>query len=210
MRVLVLGSTGMAGSMVTNYLRSQGHTVFAGSREGEGYEEFAHGDAIDYRAFGARVKHFCKTEFIHFVVNCIGVLVKESEEDPVRAVLVNGVLPHQLREDLWGLKTTIIHISTDCVFDGSKGPYNEFANPSETKPYGASKAYGELTGPKDVTIRTSIIGPEHRENSTGLFDWFVNKSGSEVDGWTNAYWNGITTLELAKPLYKKFSVLIAS
>jgi dTDP-4-dehydrorhamnose reductase len=49
----------------------------------------------------------------------------------------------------------------------------------------------------DLTIRTSIIGPELKKNGEGLFHWFMNQTG-EINGFTKAFWGGITTLELVK------------
>ena len=43
----------------------------------------------------------------------------------------------------------------------------------------------------------SIIGPELK-NGTGLLHWVTSNTANELPGWTNAWWNGITTLELAR------------
>jgi dTDP-4-dehydrorhamnose reductase len=43
----------------------------------------------------------------------------------------------------------------------------------------------------------SIIGPEIKSSGTGLFHWFYN-TNDVINGWDNAFWNGITTLQLAK------------
>jgi dTDP-4-dehydrorhamnose reductase len=44
----------------------------------------------------------------------------------------------------------------------------------------------------------SIIGPEIKSNGTGLLNWVLTNPNAELDGWKNAWWNGITTLQLAK------------
>jgi len=64
--------------------------------------------------------------------------------------------------------------------------------------YGSSKSLGEVNNDKDITFRMSIIGPELKSNGTGLFNWIINNPNKELQGWNNAWWNGITTLELAK------------
>ena len=61
--------------------------------------------------------------------------------------------------------------------------------------YGQTKALGELNNQNDLTIRTSIIGPEIKKNGTGLLDWYL-KSKMKVSGYSEVYWSGITTLEL--------------
>jgi dTDP-4-dehydrorhamnose reductase len=88
------------------------------------------------------------------------------------------------------------------VFDGKKGNYVESDTHTETNLYGKSKSLGEINNDKDVTFRMSIIGPEIKSTGTGLFQWIVTNPQQELQGWDNAWWNGITTLELAKCIEK--------
>jgi dTDP-4-dehydrorhamnose reductase len=94
----------------------------------------------------------------------------------------------------------IIHLSTDCVFDGKDGGYTEKSFKNENGIYGLSKNLGEIYGKNSLTIRTSIIGPELK-NGSGLFNWFMNQKGN-ISGFTKAYWTGVTTLELSKAIDK--------
>jgi len=101
-----------------------------------------------------------------------------------------------------GTKVKVIHISTDCIFDGQAiGGYRESSLPTETNYYGRSKALGELNNGKDLTLRQSIIGPAPQASNTGFLNWLLMKPIIEVHGWTTAMWNGITTLELAKQIH---------
>jgi dTDP-4-dehydrorhamnose reductase len=63
--------------------------------------------------------------------------------------------------------------------------------------YGRTKALGEINNTKDLTIRTSIIGPELSIGGKSIFDWFCKQNG-EIQGYTNILWGGVTTIELAK------------
>lgn len=54
---------------------------------------------------------------------------------------------------------------------------------------------------KDLTIRTSIIGPELKSNGTGLLHWFLNQNDT-ISGYSRAFWSGVTTLELAKQTHE--------
>jgi dTDP-4-dehydrorhamnose reductase len=83
------------------------------------------------------------------------------------------------------------------VFDGQRGNYFEDDAHTETNTYGRSKSFGEINNAKDVTFRMSIIGPELK-NGTGLLNWVLTNPDYELPGWSNAWWNGITTLQLAK------------
>jgi dTDP-4-dehydrorhamnose reductase len=56
---------------------------------------------------------------------------------------------------------------------------------------------GEIINDNHLTIRTSIIGPELKEDGIGLFLWFMKQSG-DIKGFKKVLWNGVTTLELAK------------
>jgi dTDP-4-dehydrorhamnose reductase len=133
-----------------------------------------------------------------FVINCIGLLVKDSIDRPDRAAIINSWFPHYLEYNLKDSSTRLIHLSTDCVFDGKKGEYVENDIHTEMNAYGSSKSNGEVNNSKDITFRMSIIGPEIKTNGTGLFNWISTNPQQELQGWDNAWWNGITTLELAK------------
>lgn len=192
MKAIVLGSTGMAGHMITKYLRNQGHEVITVARSDADVK-------LDVENY-SKVKSFFDNTQSHcdFMINCVGLLVKESCDNPDRAVWVNGWFPQYAATRLQDRHTRLIHLSTDCVFDGSEqGNYEEHHVPTESNLYGRSKAMGEVRNNKDITFRMSIIGPELKRHS-GLLDWFVKNSETQLPGWTNAYWNGITTLELAR------------
>ena len=139
-----------------------------------------------------------------YIVNCIGVLIKGSIKDPSNAILINSLLPHKLAKYSKTVGSKLIHISTDCVFDGSKGNYIETDNKTAQDIYGLSKSLGEINDDKNLTLRTSIIGPELKNNGEGLFSWFINQKG-EVNGFTESIWGGVTTLELAEVIIKSIN-----
>lgn len=194
MKILVLGHTGMAGHMITAYLRSQNHTVTtAGRRPNSQTNTYL--DVLDMATVDNLVNPL--SENTDFVINCIGLLVKNSLDRPDSAALINSWFPQYLAHKLSTRNTRLIHISTDCVFDGRSGQYLETDATNEQNFYGRSKSLGEVQNHKDITFRTSIIGPE-LANFTGLLDWVRLRSDSVINGWTNALWNGMTTLQLAK------------
>jgi len=131
------------------------------------------------------------------VVNCMGILNEYAERNPVEAYWINGIVPHKLKALLDRIGGKLIQISSDCVFSGETGGHTELDAPDGTSVYARSKALGEVTESPHLTIRTSIIGPEIRSGGIGLMQWFLNQQGT-VKGYSNAIWNGITTLELAK------------
>jgi dTDP-4-dehydrorhamnose reductase len=185
MRITVLGANGMAGHVVASYLGQQGHEVDAVDRTRLDVE-----NPISVMAFFDQLD-------TDFVVNCIGLLVQPCIQRPDRASVINSWFPHYIEYRLKDTCTRLIHLSTDCVFDGTTGHYKEKHTHTETNVYGRSKSLGEVDNSKDVTFRMSIIGPELKPG-TGLLDWVRKNSEAAIPGWDNAWWNGITTLQLAK------------
>lgn len=195
-KILVIGNKGMAGHVIFNYLdKNQDYQVFGIARNIPGNDRQISLDVSNTDKLKEIIVHH------HFdvVINCIGILNKDAEDHPAKAIWFNSYFPHFLEEITQELNTGIIHISTDCVFNGKKGSYSENDVKDGEGFYAQSKALGEITNDKDLTIRTSIIGPELNQNGIGLFHWFMNQSG-EINGYTSAYWSGVTTLELAKAI----------
>ncbi len=193
MKVLVLGVMGMAGHIMAEYLDSIGeYQVFGVARSDSRYVT-KQIDVLDF----VKVKHYLTEVKPDIVINCIGMLVQQAKADISNAILINSYLPHFLAEAGGEIGFKLVHISTDCVFSGKDGQYTEDVFRDGDDNYARTKALGEVINDKDLTIRTSIIGPELKGNGTGLFDWFF-KQADEVKGYTQAYWSGITTLELAK------------
>lgn len=131
-----------------------------------------------------------------YIINCVGLLNRLSEKNPDQAILLNSYLPHYLEKLTTELSTKLIHISTDCVFSGIRGNYIESDFKDGIGFYAQSKALGEIINNKDLTIRTSIIGPDLNKNGLGLFSWVLNQKGT-IYGYTNAFWSGVTTIQLA-------------
>jgi len=143
----------------------------------------------------------------YIIINCIGCLVQESNNNPEQAIYLNSYFPHLLEMMTKGTKNKVIHLSTDCIFSGTDNlnviyniGYAESTFPTETNYYGKSKALGELNNDKDLTLRQSIIGPAPQTSNKGLFNWILTETSPMVSGWSTAFWNGITTLELAKQI----------
>jgi dTDP-4-dehydrorhamnose reductase len=193
MKVLVLGAGGMAGHVVSLYLRENGFDV----------DTLSARNALDEKTHIVNVLELDKlkavlgTDKYDVVVNCIGLLVKQSEERKDLAVYINAFLPHFLEQHFSDSKTRMVHLSTDCVFSGKNPPYREDATCDGELFYDRSKALGEIINNKDLTFRMSIIGPDMQKTGIGLFNWFYKQTG-QIFGYTNAMWNGITTIELAK------------
>ena len=195
-KVLLFGATGMAGHVVYYYLQSTGKYDISNVVYRTPLTEDSIIVDVTNRDAVADVVHRVHPEFI---INCVGILIKGSREHPDNAILINAYFPHLLKRLSDEVGAKLIHISTDCVFSGKKGNYTEDDFRDADDVYGRSKALGEIINDKDLTIRTSIIGPELKENGEGLFHWFMHQCG-EINGFRTAIWGGVTTLELAKAI----------
>jgi dTDP-4-dehydrorhamnose reductase len=133
------------------------------------------------------------------VINAAGVVKQRSDgQDIAVGLQLNGMLPHLLAMEAEAVSARLIHISTDCVFDGANGPYSQDSPRDATDIYGRTKALGEVWYPPHTTLRTSIIGFEVGRQQ-GLVEWlFSQPTGSTIPGWSRAIFSGVTTGELSR------------
>ena len=195
LKVLVLGSTGLIGHQVFNYLvKTEKYELSNITYRKKLNDETILCDVKNQDEFIAAVKSISPD----VIINCIGILIKGANLDPANAIFINAYFPHSLMSLANEVNSKLIHISTDCVFSGEKGiPYKErdFKDGKDT--YAKSKGLGEIINENHLTLRTSVIGPELKTDGEELFHWFMSQSG-EINGFTKAIWSGVTTLILAK------------
>jgi len=195
-KILIIGTKGMAGHLLFNYYKElPSFEVFGLARNIQPDDDIFDVDVSDV----GKVEDILTKNQFDCVINCIGILNKDAEDNPEKAIWFNSYFPHLLEKILKHSNTRLIHISTDCVFSGKRGGYTEDDLKDGIGYYAQSKALGEIDNSKDLTIRTSIIGPEINTQGIGLFHWFMTRLSNEnLKGYTQAFWSGITTLELAK------------
>ena len=187
----------MLGHVVQRYFQSKGHTVKGTSRTASD-ENYAFDATQNIQDLAGFIDDF-KPDV---VINCIGVLNKVAEENKPLAVMINSYLPHYADKLCQEKGVKFVHISTDCVFNGKgDGGYTEDSLRDATDFYGRSKGLGELNNESNITLRTSIVGPDMNENGIGLFQWFMNQQ-EKTGGFDKVIWTGVTTLELAKAIEK--------
>jgi dTDP-4-dehydrorhamnose reductase len=194
-KVLILGSTGLIGHQVHNYLKGIGgyelHNIAYRNKLQENTI------LIDARNENNLIEQIARIK-PKYIVNCIGVLISGSNNDPENAVFLNAYLPHRLARLADKIDAKLIHISTDCIFSGNKKePYIETDEKDGRDVYAKSKGLGEIVNNNHLTLRTSVVGPELKTDGEELFHWFMNQKG-EISGFTKSIWSGVTTIELAK------------
>lgn len=200
MRVLILGAGGMLGHKVWEVFRER-FDCRAAMRTRLPLPLFDDErviDGFDATNFDAVARLLAKVEPA-VVVNCIGVVKQlAAAQDPIASITLNSLFPHVVARACAEAGARMIHISTDCVFAGTRGHYGEDDVPDAADLYGRSKLLGEVADGA-LTIRTSIIGRELR-TSNGLVEWFLSNRGGVVRGFTNAIFSGVTTVTLARIL----------
>lgn len=198
-KVLIIGIKGMAGHLLFKRLPQLGDYSVSGIARNIGPDASVFNlDVSDTDQLSLVIKE----NNFDAIVNCIGILNKDAEDHPDKAIWFNSYFPHFLESLTKNTSTKVIHISTDCVFSGKRGSYTEEDFKDGIGFYAQTKALGEIINDKDLTVRTSIIGPEINANGIGLFHWFMSQNSSQVlKGFTQAYWSGITTFELANVVH---------
>jgi dTDP-4-dehydrorhamnose reductase len=196
--IAVLGSSGMIGHEIANRLQAESSfSVYRYQRS----ESVKDNSIIKFDVFNQNIKTI-SSEFSEydFVINCTGVikhLINPHDYSAIEKVKeVNSYFPKLLSDALKDSGTKIIEIGTDCVYSGSTGSYSEASDKNATDLYGESKKLGEVDAANVLRIRTSVVGLEI-DRSKELLSWFLSKRNEEVDGFTNHYWNGITSYHLS-------------
>ncbi len=195
MKILVIGSNGMVGNVVALWMKEHGHTV-------EGYDEQKNEKIPTIIGTLHNEKLLCdviRNGDYNAVIYCAAIINQEAESDRANAVYVNSYLPHLIEKITSDMNTVLVYRGTDCVFSGKRGAYTVNDVPDAESFYAKTKMIGAIINKKDITIRTSLIGPETVSSGTGLFNWFMMQTG-EVGGYKNAIWTGVTTIEFAREI----------
>lgn len=207
MKVLILGASGMIGGGLFSYLNAQSDIEVYGTVRsvasinsllfiGDKNKIYDNVDVLNLSYLSETIKNIQPD----IVINGIGIVKQQIHlVDPVTLIKLNALFPHELHKICLNQKVRLLHISTDCVFNGTKGYYSDGDPADALDSYGKTKALGELNEGA-LTIRTSTIGHEIKTYH-GLLEWFLSQEGV-VNGYSRAIYSGVTTIELAKIIYK--------
>jgi dTDP-4-dehydrorhamnose reductase len=201
MRLLVLGATGLLGHTVFQTLMKSKDIDVIGTLRSED-QKSAFDISIQSQLIGGIdvANQSILTEVFDKVrpdqvINCIGY-TKHQPASSMLYMALNSVLPHRLLELSNQFNSRLIHISTDCVFSGERGNYQESDIPDADDLYGKSKILGEIFDSNSITLRTSIIGHELLTNYS-LLNWFLAQHDS-CEGYRNAIFSGLPTVVFAE------------
>lgn len=197
-KVIVLGASGMLGHKMLQVLSRRFYTCGTLRKPHpspilNAYQLYENVDAKNFQSVVDVLNKFNPD----VIVNCIGIVKQLPESNDWNiSHMINSEFPHKLdtyTQAHRGMK--LIHISSDCVFDGTMGLYSEKSIPNATDIYGRTKFSGEV--PNALTLRTSIIGREI-DTCHGLLEWFFSKRGMKIQGYKKSIFSGVTTNELSQ------------
>jgi dTDP-4-dehydrorhamnose reductase len=206
MRILIFGGDGMMGHQLLKHLGHR-YLVRVTLRQSlSAYSEFGLFDKensyteIDVRS-ADRVRQVLAEFEPQAVVNAVGIVKQRSAaKESIPSLEINALFPHQLALLCKEIDARLVHMSTDCVFSGKKGNYQESDLSDAEDLYGRTKYLGEVNDSRSLTLRTSIIGRELTRKKS-LLEWFLAQSG-RVNGFKHAIFSGFTTLELSRIIEK--------
>lgn len=188
MRLYIFGANGMLGNYMSSYL-SRFYEITKITRKDYDISKLSIA-TLDNFLLSLKINQY------DIIINCAGSIPQRQNNEKKREYyLINSIFPIILSLFCKERNIKFIHITTDCVFSGNDGNYNENSVPDEIKDYGTSKSLGDLS--YATIIRTSIIG-EELNNKKSLLEWVRSNKNREINGYDDHHWNGVTCLELAK------------
>ena len=197
MKILILGADGMIGHKMAEsfshfdlYLNSRSHSHYL-------QEHFPNSTFSNFDFLNQNIEDLLKKTSPDFIINAVGITIRRDASDNEETNLINSQLPKKI--DFWCKENQKkqIHFSTDCVFSGDKGIYNDFDLPDAKDDYGKSKGEGEINSNSTLTIRSSMIGREIY-NKTELLEWVISNKNKKIKGFDNVIYSGVTTLWMSK------------
>ena len=205
MKILILGGNGMIGHKIYQALRINFDDTWVLLRQNLkdlkykelfNFEKVIH--CVDLKKFDSLTGVLDDLN-PDIIINAAGITIRRGVDiSSSNTILMNSALPNFLEKWVRGKKgKRLIHFSTDCVFSGKIGAYNENSIPDALDYYGKTKALGEVTGSQSLTLRGSMIGRE-LANHTELLEWFLSQKGNTVRGFKNVIYSGITTVKMAE------------
>jgi dTDP-4-dehydrorhamnose reductase len=202
--LVILGTSGMIGSAIARYFENNHIKVIEVNRKYS--SKILEGAAFQ---FDAKVEDLASLDkFVpgnSLILNCYGLIRHKIDINSAQSIedaqVINTRFPIRLTKYAEERNHRIIQIGTDCVFSGKTGSYSEGATKDPIDVYGETKARGEEFSKSLMTLRVSVIGEEVKSHLE-IMDWVLNSEKNAIlQGFKNHFWNGVTSLHLAKILY---------
>lgn len=203
MKILIIGASGMLGNAIFRLFSKMANIEVIGTLRNDSLKVFFDQSIRHSLIGGVDVNDLYQLEKVildarpQVVINCVGVIKQLNEsENPLTVIPINSLLPHRISSLCSMINARFIHLSTDCVFSGSRGQYLESDQPDARDLYGLSKFLGEVNESHSITLRTSIIGHELQTHNS-LISWFLSQN-SVVKGYKRVIFSGLPAVEIGR------------
>lgn len=211
-RIFVVGANGMLGQHLIKFFSRQDNVQLLGIS----VEDKSLLSGFDYEQCDITKRDQVKKSLYNFypdyIINAAAYTnVDQSEIDREVAWKVNVKGVEYLAEVARVIDAHLIHISSDYVFDGKKGPYLETAKPNPLGYYARTKLASEnalmISGAIHTIIRTNVLYGVARwldNNKLDFVKWVINSinSGKEIQIVTDQINNPTFVLDLVQAVSK--------
>jgi dTDP-4-dehydrorhamnose reductase len=203
--LLVTGASGLLGAALVSHARDLGRQVVGLCHRHQLRMKNVpvHSvDLTDRRATRDLIARLQPADIVHCAA---ATNVDWCEDHPSETEKANVHAASFLAEIAAEMKSRLIYISTDSVFDGGRGNYSENEQPSPLNVYAKSKLHGEQEvlrlHPSALVVRVSIFG-WNAQNKQSLAEWILKElmEGREVRGFTDVHFSPMLTNDLAEIL----------
>lgn len=201
MKILILGADGMIGHKIAHSLEDDFELILTSRKSISSVSlGITNGKLVLHNLITDSLDTLLDDITPDVIINCVGITTRRGvEENIAHTRLLNSELPYKLNSWVNSNSKKLIHFSTDCVFNGSKGNYQDYDLPDAEDIYGTTKAAGEVDSPNTLTIRCSMIGRE-LYNFTELFEWLIKNKNQKIEGYSKVFYSGITTVRMGRIL----------
>jgi len=201
MKILIFGATGLIGLPILTALAKSTYEVECVYRNSSFDDYFARLGIKVYKVTNIEDRFInsllCCGKY-DFVINCLGITKHNKLGSDLSELLYWNIdFPRLLDNLSQKIGFNLIHISTDCVFDGKDGNYSESYYPNATDAYGITKGIADIVLKNAMILRTSTIG-DHPTDTSGLFNWF--KYQKSCSGFYNAIFSGMINTYFAEKI----------
>lgn len=197
MKILILGSDGMIGHKMAQSLSHFNLYLNSRSHSNNLQEHFPNSTLSNFDFLNQNIEDLLEKTSPDYIINAVGITIRRGASDNEQTNFLNSQLPQKINFWCKESQKKQIHFSTDCVFSGDKGNYNDLDLPDAKDNYGKSKGEGEINSKSTLTIRSSMIGREIY-NKTELLEWVISNKNKKIKGFDNVIYSGVTTLWMSK------------
>ena len=197
MKILILGADGMIGHKMAQSLSHFNLYLNSRSHSNNLQEHFPNSTLSNFDFLNQNIEDLLEKTSPDYIINAVGITIRRGASDNEQTNFLNSQLPQKINFWCKENKKKQIHFSTDCVFSGDKGNYNDLDLPDAKDNYGKSKGEGEINSKSTLTIRSSMIGREIY-NKTELLEWVISNKNKKIKGFDNVIYSGVTTFWMSK------------